>query len=244
MKSREKRQSDPVNGGCPLQRICEELAINIETDSKFIDGRKDAEHRINLLLKRKKRFTADTSQWHHWMKKSSSRIKDLQPQYPDHRIIADSAYIRLRKGFAYLSIVTDVYSQKIAGFDLSLRFGSDGCIRALKMALAGIPKDEAIIHHSDRGIQYRCHEYVQMIEEERNGKTSLITSGNAYEKTLAEHVKSVLKRGYSLNREFESFNQAKNAVTEAIRIYNEYRPHNSEGKELESEKYSESEQAA
>ena len=230
MKSREKRQSDPVNGGCPLQRICEELAINIETDSKFIDGRKDAEHRINLLLKRKKRY--------------ASRIKDLHPQYAEHSIVADITYIRLRKGFAYLAIITEVHSQKIAGFDMSMSLAAEGCIRALKMALAGIPKDEAIIHHSDRGIQYRCHEYVQMIEEERNGKTSLITSGNAYEKTLAEHVKSVLKRGYSLNREFESFNQAKNAVTEAIRIYNEYRPHNSEGKELESEKYSESEQAA
>jgi putative transposase len=244
MKSQVKRQPDPVIGVCPHQRICEGLAINFQAHSRFMQRGKTTESRMSFLLKRKKRFAADTSQWHDWMKKSTSRVKDLQPQYPDHSIIADITYIRLRKGFAYLAIVTDLHSGKIIGFDLSMSLAAEGCIRALKMALVGIPKDHPIIHHSDRGIQYRCREYRQIIEGERNGMMRITANGNIYGQAIAERVNSVLETEFSLNWDYENLNQAKKFVTAAIRIYNDYRPHNREGKQLWTEKFSENGQAA
>lgn len=245
MKSRVQRQLDPLFGVSPLQEhIREELAMKRDAHSKFIPEGKVTENRMGIHQKRKNLFATDTTQSRHRMKRSTSMILDLQPQNPVHIIVADIAYIRLRKGFAYLAIVTDLHTGKIIGFDLSMSLAVAGCIRALKMALAVIPKTDPIIHHSDRGIQYRSRKYVEIIEGEGNGATSTTPDGNAYENALAEHVNNALKRECSLHRKFESFRQAKTVVTKAIWMYNEYHPHKSEGKDNETEKNSENGQAA
>jgi putative transposase len=198
---------------------------------------------MGFLIRRKKRYVVYTTQSRHWMKKYSNLIKDLQPQYPGHVIVADITYIRLRKGFAYLALITDLYSRKIIGFDLSMSLAAEGCIRALKMALCELPPHHLIIHHSDGGVQYCCSDYVKIIEA-RGGKMSMTTNGNVYENAVAERVNGILKAEFYLNQEFESLKGAKKAVAEAIRIYNEYRPHNSIGKMTPSGKYSQYEVAA
>jgi putative transposase len=198
---------------------------------------------MGYLLKRKKRFVVYTTMSRHWMKKYSNLIKDLQPQYPGHIIVSDITYMRLKKGFAYLALVTDLYSRKIIGFDLSMSLAAEGCIRALKMALAELPADQLVIHHSDGGVQYCCSDYVKIIEG-REGKMSMTTNGNVYENAVAERVNGILKSEFYLNRDFENLKQATKAVAEAIRTYNEYRPHNSIGKKTPLQKFSQYAKAA
>ena len=192
---------------------------------------------MGFLIRRKKRYVVYTTQSRHWMKKYTNLIKELEPQYPGHILVADITYIRTRKGFAYLALITDLYSRKIIGFDLSMSLAAEGCIRALKMALSGLPAHQLVIHHSDGGVQYCCSDYVKIIEA-RGGKMSMTTNGNVYENAVAERVNGILKGEFYLNREFESLKGAKKSVAEAIRIYNDYRPHNSIGKMTPSGKYS------
>jgi transposase InsO family protein len=231
----------PESGGKKIYEILKddpELMKGIGRDKVFA-----ILYVMGFLIKRKKRFVVYTTQSRHWMKKYTNLIKELQPQYPGHIIVADITYIRLRKGFAYLAIITDLYSRKIIGFDLSMSLAAEGCIRALKMALSELPVNRLIIHHSDGGVQYCCSDYVKIIET-RGGMMSMTTNGNVYENAVAERVNGILKGEFYLNREFESLKGAKKAVAEAIQIYNEYRPHNSLGKMTPSGKYSQYNEAA
>jgi putative transposase len=244
MKRRVKREPDPVVEVCPIQRIMEALAGDLHAHCRYTQRGKSTESRINLLLKGKRRFTVDPSQWYHWMKESSSRMKDLQAQYPDHSIIADITYIRLRKRFAYVAIVMDLHSGTIIGFDLSMSLAAEGCIRALKMAIERIAEDRRIIHYSDRGIQYRCREYVQIIEEERNGTMRITANGNIYEQAIAERINDVLGTEFSLNRDFDNLKQARKFIAAAIRLYNGNRRQKSIGIKSQWDNFSENEQAA
>ena len=72
--------------------------------------------------------------------------------------VSDITYIRTLEGFRYLSLITDLYSRKIVGYELSNSLSIEGCMKALKRALKLLDKSEKLIHHSDRGVQYCCKE--------------------------------------------------------------------------------------
>ena len=240
MKRRVNGEPEPVIEGCPFHRISERLARMLQAHSQFIQRGKSTENQMSFLLEGKSRFAVDTSQVCDWMKK---RIKDLQPQYPADSIFADIIYIHLRKGFAYLAIVADLHTGRIIGFDLSMSLAAEGCIRALTMALAGIAKDRQIIHYSDRGIQYRCHEYVKLIEE-RNGTMRITTNGKVYARAMDERVNGILKTEFSLDRDFENLKQAKKFIAAVIRINNKNRRQKNLGVKPRPDHFSKNEQAA
>ena len=84
----------------------------------------------------------------------------------------------------------------------------------------------ALLHHSDRGIQYCSHAYVNLLRTNEI-KISMTEENHCYENSLAERVNGILKDGFLLDSTFSSFVQAQQAVKEAIRLYNEIRPHRS-----------------
>ena len=49
--------------------------------------------------------------------------------------------------------------------------------------------------------------------------------GDPYENAIAERVNGILKEEFALDKDFDSFEQAKIAVENAISIYNQLRPH-------------------
>ena len=76
--------------------------------------------------------------------------------------VSDITYIRTLKGFCYLALITDAYSRKIVGYDLSDSLELSGCVRALNKALYQAKDIDGLIHHSDRGIQYCSNVYTQI----------------------------------------------------------------------------------
>jgi transposase InsO family protein len=138
--------------------------------------------------------------------------------------VADVTYIRLNRGFCFLFLVTDVYSRKIVGYALVKSLAADGTIAAIKMALSGLQSAEGLIHHSDRGIQYCCDDYVSLLHQ--NGvQISMGEIGNPYDNAIAERVNGILKTEFFLSSTFASFQHANQAVVEAVNMYNELRPH-------------------
>ena len=72
-------------------------------------------------------------------------------------------YIRTGNDFSYLSLITDAYSHKIVGWALDTTLQTKGPLAALSIAVKSLPKGkEGLVHHSDRGIQYCCKEYIQL----------------------------------------------------------------------------------
>lgn len=179
------------------------------------------------LLIRNRRRKAITTDSRHWMRKYSNLILDLEILRPDQLWVSDITYIRLINGFAYLSLITDAYSHKIVGYNLRKDLAAEGCLTALEMALMNrnLP-DQPLIHHSDRGSQYCCKEYVDMLSS-NNTAISMTNNGDPYENAIAERLNGIIKSEFSLYSSQFSFEETNSLVEKSINAYNNIRPHSS-----------------
>ena len=176
-----------------------------------------------MLIHRKK-YTARTTNSLHRFYKYKNIIKDIQITKPNQVWVSDITYIRTIKGFCYLALITDMYSRKIVGYDLSDSLELAGCVRALQKALKQPGKRSPQIHHSDRGIQYCSNVYTQILIR-KNIKISMTEENHCYENALAERVNGILKDEFYLDQTFNSIQHAKRATKNAINLYNEIRLH-------------------
>ncbi|RYY31775.1 MAG: IS3 family transposase [Sphingobacteriaceae bacterium] len=138
--------------------------------------------------------------------------------------VSDITYLRTRKGFIYLSLITDVYSRKIVGWHVDVSLGVEGTLKALKKALGQCKSTEGLIHHSDRGIQYCCYLYTDLLKK-HGVIISMGEAGNCYDNAIAERVNGILKGEYMLDSTFRDHSQAEKSVKQAVHLYNYKRPH-------------------
>ena len=177
-----------------------------------------------LVTKRKRRGPVTTLSKHRF-KKYPNIVRDFIPIAPNQLWVSDITYIHLADGFAYLSLITDAYSRKIVGFYLSKDLSARGPLAALKMALTSNPGQDELIHHSDRGVQYCCDEYVRILQQ-HDIKISMTEKGDPLENALAERVNGILKQEL-LEEVFCDFETAQREVAVACSTYNHLRPHGS-----------------
>ncbi len=178
-----------------------------------------------LQVRRTKR-KARTTNSNHLFKRYPNIAQDLSLTSSGKLWVSDITYIRTRHGFAYLSLITDAYSKKIVGWCLWPDLTSSGALNALQMAVESETVTSRLIHHSDRGIQYCCYDYVNY-SNGCNIQISMTENGNPYENAIAERVNGILKDEYDLYNTFKDFNDAHEAVKVAINKYNNKRPHRS-----------------
>jgi len=178
-----------------------------------------------LLIKRKRKH-AKTTNSEHGFRTYNNKIKELEIIKPNQVWVSDITYISTREGFMYLALITDLFSRKIVGFDISDSLEAEGCKRALKKALSVVKESTGIIHHSDRGIQYCCKAYIKILKS-KNMEISMAAKGDCYENAVAERVNGILKGEYDLGMKFLSKTLAIKATKEAVNLYNNLRLHSS-----------------
>lgn len=201
-----------------LQKSLNEHCIKIGRDGLY---RLLGKYGLLIRYRRRKPYTTNSN---HHFKKYPNLIKDMQLTQAGELWVSDITYIRLNSGFCYLSIITDAYSHKVVGYNLHPTLHSQGAIEALIMAAKDTKRLNHLIHHSDRGIQYCCFEYVRMIEH-LGILLSMTEKGDPYENAIAERINGILKYEHGLKETFANFQTARQAVNEAVRKYNEIRPH-------------------
>lgn len=178
------------------------------------------------LLVRRVRKYAHTTQSKHWFRTYENKLCGFIPVRPHQVWVCDITYVRLKKGFVYLFLLTDAYSRKIVGWHLSESLGLEGALQAQAMALRQCPDPTGLIHHSDRGFQYCAYEYVRRLQKAK-AQISMGSTGNCYENAMAERINGILKGEYGIDETFADKKQALKAAAEAIKLYNEERPHQS-----------------
>ena len=180
-----------------------------------------------LLIRRKTRRVRTT--WsHHRFFKYPNLIIGQKVLAPNRLWVSDITSVLVGYRFAYLSLITDAYSRKIVGWAVEDSLQATGPVRALKMALKDNKKrlSKGIIHHSDRGVQYCCHEYIRLLTAHEIA-ISMTEQGDPYENALAERVNRTSKEEMLQNRGFINFTTAQEAIKCAIENYNRLRPHGS-----------------
>jgi putative transposase len=177
-----------------------------------------------LLVEPHRRWARTTDSGHAY-RTHPNLIKGYEPSGPEQIWSGDMTYIATEQGFAYVSLITDMYSRKVMGYHVHGTLETEGPLRALHMALKHRKHRETrLIHHSDRGIQYCSDTYVGLLR--RNGiQISMSAPGNPYENAVAERVNGIIKTEYCLDSCFRTIEQVRQAVREAVRLYNTERPH-------------------
>jgi transposase InsO family protein len=229
----EKRRKLPRIGSKKLYKMLEGVlnrnGLKIGRDA-FISILRD-----NGLFVQKKRHYVKTTNSNHRFRIYDNLIKQKEVTRKDEVYVSDITYIKCEDKFCYLALVTDVYSRKIVGYDFSESLSLEGSVRALKKAISGKQITD-LIHHSDRGIQYCSQVYINILKE-NNIKISMAEKGNPYENAIAERLNGILKDEFLLSETFKTVQMARKAVEEAIKNYNELRPHMSIGYMTPNEKY-------
>ncbi len=180
--------------------------------------------RKNQLLIRRKKYSSRTTNSYHRFYKYDNIIKNVNINRPNQVWAADITYIRTINGFCYLALITDMYSRKIVGHDLSDSLELKGCIRALKKALYHNKNLNDLTHHSDRGIQYCSNIYTKELKRKKIA-ISMTQENHCYENALAERVNGILKDEFYLDQTFFDVKHAIRATKNAIKLYNSKRLH-------------------
>ncbi|MFD2144677.1 IS3 family transposase [Mucilaginibacter antarcticus] len=181
--------------------------------------------RDNGLLVRRTRYRVRTTFSSHRFRKYPDLVRDMVAERPGQLWVSDITYIRIKQGFAYLSLVTDAYSRKIIGFSVSHDLSTDSCLKALRMALTSRLNGQPLIHHSDRGTQYCSQDYTRLLKS-KGIAISMTQSGNPRDNAIAERVNGILKMEL-LKENYDNINIAHQSIKQAISIYNNLRPHSS-----------------
>jgi transposase InsO family protein len=176
------------------------------------------------LLVRRRRNGCRTTDSYHRFRTYPNLLKKVVPIGANRAWVSDITYLRHRTGFCYLFLVTDYYSRKIVGYSLRHDLSAEGALQALRMALRQAQERKGIIHHSDRGIQYCCHDYVEELRRHEM-QVSMTEVNHCYENAVAERVNGTLKHDLMLKVTFPSYKLARKAVAQAIQIYNHERWH-------------------
>lgn len=187
----------------------------------------------NLLVRRQKRKVYTTNSFH-WLRKYPNLIKTFIPEKANQLWASDITYWKVGSDHLYISFITDVYSHKIVGYQVAETLAAIESVEALRMALKSLDEvPENLIHHSDRGIQYCSSEYVKLLQG--NGiQISMTESGDPLENPVAERINGIIKDEYLECYEVNSLTEAKSLLTKVVELYNEERPHLSNGNETPS----------
>ncbi|MGR5299396.1 IS3 family transposase [Vibrio mediterranei] len=196
--------------------------------------------RDEQLLVRPKRSFIKTTNSRHWMKKHPNLLKEYEPRNPEEVLVSDITYLQSEEGVHYLSLVTDAYSRKIMGYELSNEMKATDVVQALDMAIKNRQYHCSSIHHSDRGLQY-CSSVYQEKLKAGDLKSSMTDGYDCYQNALAERVNGILKQEFLLNR-CKGLDELKYLVKESITIYNSMRPHLSLGMKTPNEVHEKSQQ--
>ena len=203
-----------------LHSDMQSMDISIGRDAFF-----DLMSENGLLVKRQRNGRKTTNSFHRFHK-YPNLIKGYVPTSPNRLWVSDITYVNIGQRFGYLSLITDAYSHKIVGWNLSHTLSAESPLRALDCALLGLSAEatKGLIHHSDRGVQYCSDDYVKRLIDHKMS-ISMTESGDPRDNAVAERVNGILKTEWLNDCLPDKWSDAKSYIAKVVDLYNTERPH-------------------
>lgn len=183
----------------------------------------------NLLCLRRRAFvphgTDSRHSWHVW----PNLARDMETTGLNQLWVADITYIRLKEEFAYVAVVLDAHSRRVIGWAIETHVTAALAVQALQVAIQARKPKSGLIHHSDRGVQYACADYVRILAD-HGIQVSMSRPGNPYDNAKAESFMATLKREQIDDFRFCDIAELRGSIAPFLtRTYNESRLHSALG---------------
>jgi len=180
----------------------------------------------NLLCLRRRAFVPATTDSAHRFRVYPNLARKLEPMAVNQLWVADITYVRLLEAFAYLAVVLDACSRRVVGWAMAAHLQASLALEALDRALlerAVIPG--GLVHHSDRGVQYACGDYIARLEA-HGILPSMSRVACPYDNAMAESFMKTLKTEQVEGRAYRDLEHARGDIGDFIEeVYNRQRLH-------------------
>jgi transposase InsO family protein len=179
-----------------------------------------------IYAKTKRKFKVTTDSKHSYPISPNLLNQDFTAERINQKWVSDITYIRTSAGWLYLTVIMDLFNRQIVGWSMSHRLTAiTTTIPALKHAIMRQQPPEGLIFHSDRGVQYACHDFRKKLAND-NIKQSMSSKGNCYDNAVSESFFHTLKTEQVYFEKYETKEQAKQSIFEYIEVfYNRQRIH-------------------
>jgi len=178
----------------------------------------------NLLCLRRRSFVRTTDS-RHGFTVYPNLAKEMTLSDINQLWVADITYIRLRSEFVYLAVILDAYSRRVIGWELSNSLAAELALGALRQALKRRNFAPGLVHHSDRGVQYACGDYTQLLRD-HGIQISMSRRGNPYDNAQAESFMKTLKYEEVYRSDYHDQRDVRNSIGRFLeKVYNQQRLH-------------------
>ena len=184
-------------------------------------------HHLMLSPPKPRHTTNSNHRYHKW----KNLIRGLVLTAANQLWVADITYISTAEGNCYLHLITDAYSHKIIGWVPAGTLKASASMEALRQAIAqavamtGSDSLKGLVHHSDRGVQYCCDDYVNILKSHEIA-ISMTEDYKPTDNAIAERVNGIIKEECVYRRrQFRSREHAEQVIGRFIHFYNYRRPH-------------------
>jgi len=184
--------------------------------------------KLSLKAKAPRRYKATTDSRHSFTIAPNVLNREFDVKEPNKVWTADITYVWTLEGWLYLAVVMDLYSRQIVGWAMNKRMKKQLTLDALAMAYFRRKPPKGLLHHSDRGSQYACHDYQNRLKE-YGMKPSMSRKGDCWDNAPAERFFRSLKSERLASCRFVARNTAKIEVLDYITYYNFLRLHSTLG---------------
>ena len=228
---------------CQLQDEIERIALRWPTyGSRRIQaelarrGREVGRERVQrivreagLLCQRRPNCWLATTQASHSLPLFPNLAPKLELTRLNQLWVADITYIRLRQDFVFLAAILDAFSRRVIGWALQPKLEAKLCLAALEQAIRCRQPQPGLIHHSDRGVQYCCQDYVQLLQRHQI-RGSMSRKGNPFDNARIESFWKTLKSEQVYRDDYRTVEQARQQIARFLDvIYNRRRLHSALG---------------
>ena len=175
----------------------------------------------------RKKFVVTTDSKHNYPVVSNLLNRNFRVNGPGQVWVSDLTYLRTAQGWLYLTVIIDLWDRKVVGWSLSKSLkAADTVIPAWIMAVKNRPITQELIFHSDRGVQYACNEFRNLLEGYKLVNRSMSRKGNCWDNAVAESFFKNLKMEWVYHKKYRTRFQAALSVFEYIETwYNSDRIH-------------------
>ncbi|MDR0438322.1 MAG: IS3 family transposase [Bacteroidales bacterium] len=185
---------------------------------------------MGLRSKRSKKYVATTNSQHNNRVFENILDRRFSVPFPQGAWVSDITYIQTKDGFLYQTAIIDLADRKVIGWSHSDGLSAEETtLSAFRMAIKNRPPQKDLIFHSDRGVQYSCNCFVNLLAS--YGITqSMCRKANCWDNAVAESYFKTLKSELIYGNKLVSKDEMKLMLFEYVEIYyNQNRRHSALG---------------